>query len=174
MLPADGIDTQLGEQRIGLLLEVHGGIGQDDKHHRHCREHCPALARIADHAAEGEAQRGRDQEDRQHLDEVAQRRRVFIGMRRVGVEETATVGAQHLDRFLRSDRAHGQRLGLGFGRFGDDGALSSFKRLTSGIELGRVVAGHFQRRHFLVGVEILDDALAGQEDRVNDEIGSNT
>ena len=54
------------------------------------------------------------------------------------------------------------------GRFGDDGALVILERLAGGVELGRLEAGHFQRRHFLVGVEVLDDALAGQEDRVND------
>ncbi len=39
--------------------------------HRHRRQHRPALARVAHHAAEGEAQRRRDQEDRQHLQQVA-------------------------------------------------------------------------------------------------------
>ena len=105
---------------------MHGGIGEGDEHQGHRGEHGPALAGIADHAAEGEAQRGRDQEDRQHLDEVGQRRRVFIGMRRVGVHEAATVGAQHLDRFLRSDRAHGQRLGLRSAGSVTTAPLSSF------------------------------------------------
>jgi hypothetical protein len=52
----------------------------------------------------------RDQEDRQHLQEVGQRRRVLVRVRRVGVEEAAAVGAQHLDRLLRGDRAHRQGL----------------------------------------------------------------
>ena len=56
---------------------------------------------------------GGDQEDRDHLEEIGQRGRVFIRMRGIGVEEAAAIGAQHLDRFLRGDRAHGDRLRLG-------------------------------------------------------------
>ena len=53
--------------------------------------------------AEGEAER-RGIRDRQHLQEVGERRRVLERMRRVGVEEAAAVGAEHLDRHLRRDR----------------------------------------------------------------------
>ena len=61
-------------------------------------------------------------------------------MRRVGVEKSAAVGAEHLDCFLRGDRAHGQRL------------------------RGRLL----QRCDFLVGVEVLDDALSGKYDGDDD------
>ena len=66
------------EQRIAGLLGRDDHDHGHDEHHRHGRQHGPALAHVADHAAEGEAQRGRDQEDRQHLDEVGQRRRVLV------------------------------------------------------------------------------------------------
>ena len=138
--------------------------GHDHEHQRHRRQHRPALAGVADHAAEGEGQRGRDQEDRQHLDEVGERRRVLVGMRRVGVEEAAAVGAEHLDRFLRGDRAHRQGLGRRRRPASVTGvALVVLERLAGGIELGLVVLGHLQRRHVLVGVEVLDHALADQE-----------
>ena len=65
-----GIDTQMRQQWIALLLEVDGGTSQDDKQQGHRGEYRPALALVADHAPEGKAQRSRDQEDRQHFDEV--------------------------------------------------------------------------------------------------------
>jgi hypothetical protein len=36
-----------------------------------------------------------DREDREHLDEVGERRRVLEGMGGVGVEEAAAIGAEH-------------------------------------------------------------------------------
>ena len=157
------VGTQPGKQGVALLLEGHRADRKHQENHRHGREYRPALARIADHAAESEAERGRDQEDRQHLDEVGQRRRVLVGMRRVGVEEAAAVGAEHLDRFLRGDRTHGQGLGLRRGRLRHGIALVVLERLAGGIELGIVVFRDFQCRHVLVGVEILDGALTHQE-----------
>jgi hypothetical protein len=77
MLPAAGVDAELGQQGIALLLEAHRRDRHDHEHQRHRSQHRPALAHVADHAAEGQAQRRRDQEDRQHLNEVGKRRRVF-------------------------------------------------------------------------------------------------
>ena len=48
---------------------------------------------------------GADREDQQHLDQVGQRAGILERMRRVGVEEAAAVGAQHLDDFLRGHRS---------------------------------------------------------------------
>jgi hypothetical protein len=111
------------------------------------------------------AQRRGDQEDRQHLKEVAQRRRVFIRVGRVGIEEAAAVGAQHLDGLLRSDRAHGQGLLVGFGVFHDGLPLSSFRAWPSGAVFGHLVGRGLQRGHLLVAVEVLDHALPHEEDR---------
>jgi hypothetical protein len=55
-------------------------------------------------------------EDRDHLHEIRQRRRVLERMRRIGIEEAAAIGAEHLDRDLRGDRAH------------RDGLLGALKR----------------------------------------------
>ena len=60
-------------------------------------------------------------------------------MRRVGVEEAAAIGAQHLDGFLRSHRAL------------RDGLLRAFER-------GRVG----------VGMQILNHALRAEQQRAND------
>ena len=78
-------------------------------------------------------------EDRDHLHEVRQRRRVLERMRGIGVEEAAAVGAEHLDRDLRGDRAD------------RDGLL-----------------GAFQRRRLDIGAERLRHALPDQEQRVDD------
>ena len=100
-------------------------VADDDageEQHAHDREDRPALALAADHAAEHVGQRRADREDQHYLDEVGQRAGVFEWMRRVGVEEAAAVGAQHLDDFLGRHRALGndllgafQRGGIGIG-----------------------------------------------------------
>jgi hypothetical protein len=89
-------------------------------------------------STETEAQRGRDQEDGQHLQEVGQRRRVLIRVRRVGVEEAAAVGAEHLDGFLRGHRPHGQGLLVGALRFGHRFALGILQGWPAASSLGTV------------------------------------
>ena len=87
------------------LLEVvrdhHAAEPQD----RHGGEQRPALPRVPHHLAEGVSQSAGDQEDQEHLEQVRERRRVFERMRGVGVEESAAIGAEHLDRFLRCHRS---------------------------------------------------------------------
>ncbi len=92
---------------------------------------------VADHAAEHVGQRGAEREDRDHLHEIRQRGRVLERVRGVGVEKAAAVGAEHLDRDLRGDRAD------------RDGLL-----------------GAFQRRRVDVRAERLRDPLPDQEQRV--------
>ena len=69
-------------------------------------------------------------------DEVRERGRVLERMRGIGVEEAAAIGAEHLDRDLRGDRAD------------CDGLL-----------------GAFQRRRVDIGAECLRHALPDQEER---------
>ena len=119
-----------------------GPIGDGDagdEQHAHDGEDRPALALVADHAAEHIGERGADREDRDHLQEVRQRRRVLERMRGIGVEEAAAIGAEHLDRDLRGDRAD------------RDGLL-----------------GAFERRRIDIGAERLRHALPDQEQRDDD------
>ena len=51
-----------------------------------------------------------DRENREHLDEVRQRRGIFKWMRRIGIHVAATVGAQHFDGDLRGHRSLGNGL----------------------------------------------------------------
>ncbi len=130
------INVSGGEQRIALLLEINHRERGDYEENRHRGQHRPTLAGVTDQAAEGMAQRARNEKNRQHLQKIGQRCRILKGMRRVGVEETAAVGADHLDRFLGGDRSHGQGL-----------------------------CGVFQRGHVLIGGEILNHPLTDQNHR---------
>jgi ribosomal protein S15P/S13E len=157
------VDARAREQRVARLLaqRVADGQQQHDEHDRHRGQHRPALARVADHLAEGVAQRRRDQQDRQHLQEVGQRRRVLERMRRVGVEEAAAVGAELLDRLLRGDRPIGSVCLSVLRVFHHRVALVVLERLAVGAVLGLLVLD-LERRHVLVGVEVLHHALADQ------------
>jgi hypothetical protein len=92
-------------QRIAGGFRPVGDGGARDEQHAHGGEDRPALALVADHAAEDVGEGRADREDRDHLDHVRDGARVFEGMRRVGVEEAAAIGAEHLDGELRGDRA---------------------------------------------------------------------
>ena len=137
MLPPDEPQRIKRRGAVGF-----GPIGDGDagnKQHAHDGEDRPALPLIADHAAEHVGQRRADREDRQHLHEIGQRRRILERMGRIGVEEAAAIGAEHLDRDLRRHGAN------------RDGLL-----------------GAFERRRLDIGAERLRHALPDQEQRVDD------
>src|SRR5262245_34115082 len=66
------------------------------------------------HTAERVGQPRRDGEDREHLQQIRERRRVLVWVRAVGVEEAPAVRTPFLDEFLRGDRPLGDLL-LGYG-----------------------------------------------------------
>ena len=164
------VDAERGDARIaGLLGSDRTTTSSGTNRIGHRREHRPALARVADHPAERVAQRRRDEQDREHLEEVRERRRVLERMRGVGVEEAAAVGAELLDRHLRGDRAHRQRLRLSVVTF-------SITGLPCGV-LDRVAVRH---RSSAAGrssaaaasrpctPEVLHHALADEQQREHD------
>ena len=65
---------------------------------------------IADHSSERIGQRHAEKEDQQHLEDAGHGGRVFERMRRVDVEEAATIATQQLDRLLRGHRTTCQNL----------------------------------------------------------------
>ena len=69
--------------------------------HGHGGKQRPALPRVPHHFAERVSQRPRNQKNQEHLKHIRERRGVFERMRGVRIEETAAIGAQHLNRFLR-------------------------------------------------------------------------
>src|ERR1700730_15131072 len=55
-------------------------------------------------------QGGGDPDQQQHLNEVGERGRIFVGMGGVSIEKPAAVGAEDLDHLMRGDRSLGYRL----------------------------------------------------------------
>ncbi|OIQ82756.1 hypothetical protein GALL_354400 [mine drainage metagenome] len=157
------IGTQSGEYRIALLLEGHRADRKHQEDQRHGREYRPALTRIARHAAKGNTERSRDQENGQHLEEIRQGCRILERMSRVGVKESATVCTDHFYRFLGGDRPHRQSLCLRRGRLRHGIALFVLDGLAGSVKSWIVVFRNFQCRHVLVGIKILNDALAHQK-----------
>src|SRR6185437_2950697 len=80
---------------VGLGPIGDGDAG--DEQHAHDGEDRPALALVADHPTEHVGHGRADREDQDHLQKIRQRCRVLEGMRGVGIEEAATIGAEHLD-----------------------------------------------------------------------------
>ncbi|MCY1354583.1 hypothetical protein D9M69_409660 [compost metagenome] len=99
------LDGQAHQRRVRLVLAVQGHAQADDEEHQHAGQQRAALAQVLDVVAEGEHQRRRDQDDGDHLQQVAPGGRVLERMRRVHAEEAATVGAQLLDGDLAGRRA---------------------------------------------------------------------
>ena len=111
-------------------MRVRGAVGfgpigkrnAGDEQHTHDGENGPALALVADHAAENIGKRRADREDQDDLQEIRQRGRVLERVRCIGIEEAAAIGAEHLDGDLRGDRAD------------SDGLLGAFQR--RGVNIG--------------------------------------
>ncbi len=104
------VDMGGGESRVACRFGPIDGGDPGEEEDAHRGEDRPALALVADHAAEHVGERRAEREDQHELDEIGQRRRVLIGVRRIGVEEAAAIGAHHLDHLLRGDRALRNRL----------------------------------------------------------------
>src|SRR6185437_8737644 len=121
---------------ISFLLSgiTHKHAGQE---HRRARgEDRPSLPPVANHDAEGISQTRWDHEDEDHLQKIRDWRRIFEWMRRVRVEEAASVRSEHFYRFLGCHRALRKRL-----------------------------RGAFKRLKVRIMVEILDHALRAEEQR---------
>jgi hypothetical protein len=104
------VDVRGGELGIAGLF---GGVGRQehgDVDDEHGRENCPTLAGIAYHAAEGVAERRRDGEDGQQLEQIAQRGGIFERMGGIHAEESAPIGAELLDGHLGGGRSQGNVL----------------------------------------------------------------
>ena len=156
------IDAQIREGRIsgslGRIADRYAGKEQE----AHDREDRPALTLIADHAAEHIRECGADGENQNDLNEVCDRVRVFEWMRRVGIEESASVRAEHLDDFLRSNRPLGDEL------------LSAFK--SSDLGVGAQILRHAlpheeQPNHNRDGQEHIKRAAGHIDPEIADGIG---
>jgi hypothetical protein len=115
-----------------------------------------------DIGAESHAQRGRNKQDGQHLQEVGERRRVFQRMRRIDIEEATAIGTQLLDGHLRGHRADGNALLVAGDFFGQRLIFVVKQRLTVGAELRLLELDRFERRRRVMCGESLHHTLAAQ------------
>jgi hypothetical protein len=101
MLPPDCrwrvVHAQRFQRGLPCLLEAAWRRPHDDEHQVIAASTAQPWRASPTMRPKVQAQRGRDQEDGEHLHEVGPARRVLVGVRRVGVEEAAAVGAEHLD-----------------------------------------------------------------------------
>ena len=98
------------------------------------------------------------------FNEIRKRSWIFERVRAVGVEETAAVGAELLDDFLRSDRA--LRDGLVGHGVHDRLALRVHHRLA--VWLGLLDLHRFDQFRRVIGLEVLNDSLRNQHQSSND------
>ena len=106
-----------GDIGIACLLRPVTDEDADKEQNAHRREDGPTLLGVARHLAERIGERGGDQKDRENLQEVRQRRRIFEWVRAVRVEKSAAVRSEHFDRLLRSDRTLRDQLRRAFQSF---------------------------------------------------------
>ena len=126
---------------IAREVKLEGGRGgqRTDRENSHRAENSPALTLVAHHDSVGAGEGERDKQDQEDLDEICEAVRILERVRGVRVEETATVRAELLDRFLARDGPAGNDL----------------------CSTGEGV-------HVLGGVEVLDGAAGDQKDRADE------
>ena len=134
-----GIDRKPSESRIAAAFGGIDGEGPGEEQNAHDGEDRPALALLADHPAEHIGQRRADREDQHDLDEIGERVRVLVRMRRIGVEEAAAIGAHHFDDFLAGH-----------------------------LTLGDQLLATFECRYLSIGVQVLRHALPDEKESDHD------
>ena len=108
----DRVGVQAGSVLGGAAVRLSdvGDHHRAEEHQHHRRVDRVPLTAVARHPPVGEHQRSGDDQHRQHLDEVREAGGVLERVGGIRVEEAATVGAQQLDRLLRADWPHRDRL----------------------------------------------------------------
>ena len=114
----------------------------------------PPLSLVSDHLAEGDTERRRYQEDRQHFKKIGESGRVFEGMGRVDIEEPAAVRAELLDRDLRSSGSERYDLLLHLRLFRHRISLFILDRVALGIELRVIVGDGLGERTVLYSLKV--------------------
>src|SRR5579862_7207934 len=87
------------QKRIAARLRPIGNGDARKKQNRHSCPHRPSMALGTGHATQRVSEAGADRENRQHLDEVGQRRWILKRMSTVSVEESAAVRTKLFDHF---------------------------------------------------------------------------
>ena len=150
------------DHRVAALFADEGDGcegGEQNQHRGHERE---ALAAVAYQDAERVGESERNQQDRGDLQKVGERRGILEGMRGIGIEKAAAVGAELLDGFLRGDGPHGQNLGLSRDGLGDRVALVIQERFALAVCF-RIIEGQLlDRGRVAIGMNVLDHALTDE------------
>ena len=167
MLPPDCIGCMLIDslkQRIAPSLRpVRSGHARHEQN-RHSHPHRPAMALRSGHAAQRVGQPGGNHENGKHLQIVARRCGILERMGAVGVEKTAAVRAQHLNRFLRRDRPLRDHL-VGHGIHHRLATLAHHRFPVRSHPLHLLWRDQFDR---VIPSEVLHHTLRNQNHRVND------
>src|SRR6202044_3241195 len=95
------LNPHVGKNRIAALFEVVSHESPDQEHERKSREDGPALPGVLHHLSEGIGHRTGDYENQEHLKKITERIRALKGMAGIRVEESAAIGSQLFDDFLR-------------------------------------------------------------------------
>ena len=159
------VNPQGGQPRVAVGFRPPADQHPHQEEQKHGGPHRPAVLLVPDHAAQVIGQPGGNQEDGEHLEEVRQRRRVFKGMRGVGVGEAAAVGAQHLDGHLGGHGPLGDRLGLDLDVFHHRVALGVLDRVAGSVLLGHLSGKRLHHLGGVVGLKVLDHPLGDQKHR---------
>ncbi len=129
------------------------------------------MSRVLDHHPERVAERRRDEQDREQLDEVREGRGVLEGVRRVDVEEAPTVRAELLDHDLRGGGPHGDDLLGELGLLGLGLTLLVQHRLALVVGHRFVVLDGLEDSRLLVGPEVLHHPLGDEGERTHERQG---
>ena len=163
-LQRGGVLVDSVQQRIAFGLGPVSRRNPAQKQNRHRRPDRPAVTLRPGHSAQRVSKACRDREDRKHLQEVTKWRRILERMGAVGVEESAAVRAQHLDRFLRSNRTLGDGL-VGHG-IHHRLAIRPNHRFAVGSRLLDLL--RLDQFRGVIRLEVLHDSLRNQEQGIDD------
>ena len=105
-----GINAQGLNDRVARCFGPIDNTGSHDDEQEHGDEQGAALALIANHTPEHEGHGRRDDQHGENRKIVRPGGRIFKGMGGIGIEETAAIGAQLLDRFLAGNGSQGNSL----------------------------------------------------------------
>ena len=166
-----GIDTQGGKIGIAGRLKVPGDHDAGEEEGEHCRPHRPTVALVLDRSAKVVSQRARNRKDREDLQEVRERRRVFERMRGISIDVAAAIRSEHFDRDLRGHRALHDGLRIDFLIDQHRLAVRGGHRIAFVIDLRHRNGERVAQGGGLKRLEILDHALRHEHDRENDADG---
>ena len=152
------------QERVSFRFRPIRSCDAAQEQNRHGGPHCPPVLGRFRYFPQRVREAGWDRKNRQQLKVVAEWGGIFKRMGAVGVEESTTVCAQHLDGFLRSHRALCDRLITD--RVHQGLAICADHWLAIRAKLWHMLCLHQFRR--VIGAEVLYDSLGHQQHGIDD------